>query len=305
MLLLASASNVFSRQEINIQVIGASAFVRDTVRLADDKLFINAAGSGIRDTSDNCVFAYANSFGDFEFQAGVSLEGLVNKGEAGLMVREQTTPASPFLAIVNTAGGCYILYRSVQAGLVGAARISTTSIPFLKIKRTGGNFFFYYKSEESASFTVWPAAYKMNISPSVYIGFVAASNSNNSSAAVFDGISGLPSEKNTYNKNTCEARLIDFNSADNMASAGLDAFSFWELDSGFIYSTTPGGTVSSDAGLMNFTAARGDSPLSFSWKMYVDSDDAPQLSDYVLFGSEGLHIGHRVYTAGRHIGSGG
>jgi len=310
MFLLISAVQVFSRQEINFLAIGDMASMIDSTRMSDDRLHISAAGSGIRETSDNFVFAYANTFGDFEFHASVSSYNLTNNTEAGLMVREQTTPTSPFIAIVNRANGCFMLYRSAEGGLVNAVPMNSAPIPFLKIQRVGNGFSLHYKHQENAPFTAWQGVYTINISSSAYIGFMVAPSVNNNVSATFGGISGLPHSK--IESAVCETKVIDFNNVDSLtfandlSSVSLDAVSYWKLDSNYVYSTTPGGTVSSDLSLTEFIAARSDTPpLSFSWKMYVDSDTMPQLYDYVLFGAEGLTIGHRVQAAGRPIGSGG
>lgn len=300
LLIWLAPSRVLSQQEITISTIGSSVSDSGSVRLDDSSCVLKGMGKGIRDTADDCLFAFARLYTDFEIKTSVTAPGSEAQSEAGLMIRAGLNSNSPYVSLVNSSFGCFILSRSSEGGAVSVTKVSSEFQHDLKIKRIGSVYSFYYKDSVSQQFDRYHTDYTVVLSPSVVAGCVLAPNNFSETAEhVFSNISGLP-----IVFGYCEEKMIDFSVSD-IDSAGLDTVANWYLDSGFVKSVTPGGNSYAFLSTDDFVASRSDSPLSFSWKVCFETDTVLDLAEFVLFGSEGLHLRDRAHAAGRPIGSGG
>ncbi len=293
--------NANANQNLLFTTMGSSL---DSSRQIDfHTVEMRGTGTEIRGDSENCIFGYGLVNGDFTLSAQVTLFDPSGRSEAGLMLRNDTAAASPMLALVVTSNRTLLKYRLSSNCSVSTVVLSDTAYPYLQIQRIGDEYVFLRKIASEMSYAPFPSSYSFLLQSALVGGFCHSSgDSLNMTVSRFDGISGLHFSPEV----TCQNRLYDFNTGFSLDSMGFAAYQYWVIDSAAVKSTTPGGTTASYLKTSRFSAMNNEQ-LTIEWSLRVEPDSAsvsPVLTDYGIYGTEGVTLRDRVSTFGKVIGSG-
>ena len=152
-------------------------------------LNVSGGGGGFGTTNDQCEFGYVLQTGDFDFKVRIDSLTLADAwSEAGMMVREDTTPGGRFASVLATPSisGAFFASRSATNGIPAFSGSFPVSYPncWLRLKRAG-NVFSGFTGLDG---TNWASLGSSTLAfPStVYFGFVVSSfNTNQVATAAF------------------------------------------------------------------------------------------------------------------------
>jgi len=128
----------------------------------------------------------------------MSLAATQSGTQAGLMMRQSTSPGSPYyFAYESTDGKVYVKYRPVQ-GYTGIIAVSTPTSgnPFIEVARTGVTFRTYTSTDGQSWTELAGAAVPVPMNGSVLVGMAVGSSWGGSlSTAEFDSVSLTPTDQ--------------------------------------------------------------------------------------------------------------
>ena len=125
--------------------IGSPILAGSTTTATDGTTVIVAGGQGIGLKSDQFHYAATNWEGDFDVKFRVAALGAADLwSKAGLMVRRDEAPGSPFAAVFTTPSGAGALYqsRATDGGTAVNVGFFPSNLPlgWLRLKRSGDAF---------------------------------------------------------------------------------------------------------------------------------------------------------------------
>jgi regulation of enolase protein 1 (concanavalin A-like superfamily) len=154
---------------------------RSTAGYANDTFNLNNYGSNIGNTADDFQYVYKQSSGDATIIARVSASNGSTEGytRAGLMIRQDLSPTSPYVATLLAPGtsnkGTVFSYRANQAAYASDANIAgNVNGYWVKLVRKGNVFTGFTSADGAAWKQVGQVT--LNLPQSLYIGLAASAN---------------------------------------------------------------------------------------------------------------------------------
>jgi len=145
---------------------------------------ITAGGAGVGGTTDQFRLISQTVPGDSQISAQVTALTSGSGGQAGIMVRQDNTPGSPYYAIFARPNNALVVqYRSRFGGGTTTLNTITATLPrFLEIQRTG-DLFQVATSAGGSTYTLVPGTTATVLMPYTVMAGVAISSGTNGTAA--------------------------------------------------------------------------------------------------------------------------
>ncbi|HEV8193657.1 MAG TPA: PQQ-binding-like beta-propeller repeat protein, partial [Ktedonobacterales bacterium] len=144
---------------------------------------ITASGAGLTGTADQFRLVSRMTSGDSQISARVAALTSGSGGQAGITIRQDNTPGSPYYAIIARPDNTLVVqYRTRFGG--GTTRLNAITMPlprYLEIQRTG-DLFRVATSADGATYTLIPGTDVTIITPYTVMEGVAVSSGTNGTA---------------------------------------------------------------------------------------------------------------------------
>ena len=177
------------------QDIGAVAAL-GSASYAAPAFLVTGSGANIWDVADEFRYVYQASTGDCSISARVASQQAIDPySKAGVMIREDLTPGSRYVAVLVTpSNGLTLRWRSTANGTCSQASYITgvTAPRYVKLVRSGTS----YTASYSADGSVWTAAGAtppLTFASNATLGLAVASDLDGVlSAVTFDNVTAVP-----------------------------------------------------------------------------------------------------------------